>query len=70
MTYNNTFHPCPMCRSGLADDPQAPVRHWDGKEWRVFQCSKNCTSEVWVRPFKGIKENQSNGSFWWPFGKR
>ena len=67
--YNNLFRPCPMCRAGLEHDPVMPVQTWQGDEWYVFECLKNCRSKVWVRPFAGIKEKQ-NGTSFWPFSKR
>ncbi len=62
------FRPCPICRTGLVPD-EVPVRMWNGKEWHVFFCPKNCKSEIWVVAFAGIKKKQ-NGKPFWPFGRR
>ena len=65
---DRVFRPCPFCRTGLDPDSQIPVYNWEGKEWHVFNCAKNCKSVVWVLPFAGIKEPE--GKSLWSFWKR
>lgn len=70
MSFDSVFSPCPKCRTGLDPHPITPIRSWEGEEWEVFICPKNCKSEVWVNPFKGIKEQQSSKPPWWSLRKR
>lgn len=70
MINDNVFRPCPMCRTGIERDARSPIQYWKEEEWHVFLCTKNCQSEIWVMPFKGIKKQQGDKTPRWSFKKR
>jgi DNA-directed RNA polymerase subunit RPC12/RpoP len=52
VVFNKPYRGCPVCRSGLSE---LMKRKENGQDWEVYECS-NCGSEVWVVPFKRVRE--------------
>ena len=48
---------CPICKYPLVPTKGLDYRKENGQLFRVFDCP-NCTTQIWVAPFKGYCEGR------------
>ncbi len=62
------YRPCPVCRTNMKAKADMPTSTFEGQTWHIYECY-NCTSEVWINPFKRIRQQQQKKKSWNPLSR-
>ena len=56
--YESAYRACPICRNKLTLTKEKFKNA--GQQWDIYHCP-NCGSEIWIVPFKRIRERARKG---------